>query len=102
MIIREGPFTLEVTTAGDFFLPVVPLALSVPKGTLATYQITLTASGGYEGPVTVEVIGLPAGVTASFGKNPLLPGESTSMAIPTASIPKNTILALTWRATEVV
>lgn len=102
MIIREGPFTLEVTTAGDFFLPVVPLALSVPKGTLATYQITLTASGGYEGPVSIEVLDLPAGVAAAFGKNPLLPGESTSMTIPTSAIPKNTTRALRWRATEVV
>lgn len=102
MIIREGPFTLEVTTAGDFFLPVAPLALSVPKGTLAEYQVTLIASGGYEGPVMVEILDLPAGVVASFDKNPLLPGESTTLTIPTSAIPKNTLLNLKWRATEVV
>ena len=102
MIIREGPFTLEVTSAGDFFLAVLPLAQVVAKGTAGVYNITLNGSGGYAGPVTISVLGLPAGVVPVFGKNPLSPGDTTTLTIPTAALTKNTTYALTWRATEVV
>lgn len=102
MIIKEGPFTLEITSSGDFFLTITPVALTVPRGTVAQYQFDLTAEDGYDSPVTIEILDLPVGIIPTFSKNPIVPGESSILSIPTSALDKNTLYNLRWRGTEVV
>lgn len=44
-------------------------------------NIFMTPFGGYDNDVTLEVKGLPSGATASFGKNPLKPTETTDLTL---------------------
>ena len=54
------------TPPPDFALAPTPGSQIVAPGGAASYQVTLSASGGYGGTVNLEAEGLPAGVTGSF------------------------------------
>lgn len=44
-----------------------------------TYNISV--SGGFQGPVTLTSVGLPANANGSFGMNPVQPGASTTLTV---------------------
>jgi hypothetical protein len=57
----------SMPTAPSFTLSATPNSVSVQAGSTATTTIQVTPQGGFSGPVTLSVTGLPAGVTGSFG-----------------------------------
>jgi len=56
----EGP----VGSTGSIQLTVNPATIAAPQGGNGLVTATLTRNGGYTGPVTVAVTGLPAGATS--------------------------------------
>jgi uncharacterized membrane protein len=64
---RELPFTLEVRarTTPDFTLALEPASLSVEAGHTAQTTLVITPQYGFNGQVTVELLGVPPGVTFS-------------------------------------
>ena len=88
--------TLAVTAAPvpDFSLAVTPASQTVVQGTSTTYTVTITGSGGFTGPVSLSVTGLPAGATAAFSPNPTTTGTST-LTVTTATTTPTGSFALT-------
>jgi subtilase family serine protease len=69
-------------TTPDFSLSASPASVSVTQGSTATSTITITKLNGFTGTATLSASGLPAGVTAAFGTNPI---TTTSVVTFTAS-----------------
>jgi len=73
--------TLNVTVA-DFVLQVSPTSAIVPADSKATLSLSLTLQRGFVSPVSVDVVGLPQGVTYTLASsNPTVlaggPGTTT-------------------------
>lgn len=90
-------FTLEVVAPPGWFLSIDPVALRVPQGALAVFTVTATAEGGYESPLELAILGLPAGVAATITPSTIAPTETARVEIPTNAIPKDTLLPLQLR-----
>src|SRR5213079_936060 len=81
--------SLVVTTPPDFTLSASPSSLSVAPGGSTSYTVTITPRGGFSGPVSLSVSGLPSGASASFTPNPAT--TSSTFAVTTsASTPDGT------------
>jgi hypothetical protein len=77
----EGTATHSLTVSltvppPDFSLLVNPPAQSVSRGGIATYSVTITPANGFNGSVTLSLIGQPLGSTVTFTPNPAT-GTST-------------------------
>ncbi|MEM9847559.1 MAG: T9SS type A sorting domain-containing protein [Bacteroidota bacterium] len=68
-------------TIPDYDLEADPLSSTNCGADVATYTINIISRNDYTDPVTLSVSGLPAGASASFGTNPVTPGNSTSLTI---------------------
>ena len=79
------PFSLEVTAAPGFFLGIDPATLAVAQGAVAVYNVMVTGAGGFVGPVTLAVLGLPPLVSASFSKPSVNVGEVSALTLTVAA-----------------
>jgi DNA-binding beta-propeller fold protein YncE len=77
-----------------FTLAVNPSSVSVAQGAAATYTVTLTSADPLVGKVTLSVIGLPVGMTATFAPTAVTPtaaGASATLTVQTTpSVPLGT------------
>lgn len=46
-----------------------------------TTEVSTSAVAGFSDPITLEATGLPAGVTATFSPNPVMPGNASTLTI---------------------
>jgi kumamolisin len=72
----------------SFTLSASPSALTVTQGNNGTSTITVTSQNSFNSAVTLSASGLPSGVTATFGTNPVTPpadGTATSVLTLSAS-----------------
>ena len=72
----------------SFTLSALPSSLTITQGNNGTSTITVTSQNGFNSAVTLSASGLPSGVTAAFGTNPVTPpanGNATSVLTLTAS-----------------
>ena len=65
----------------DFALNATPLTRTVTPGTGTTFAVAVEPSGGFSGPVSLSVSGLPSGASASFGPNPVTVSTPTSSSL---------------------
>lgn len=93
-ITRQGTVALAVLLAlacgddstdstGAYSLAVNPAVLTLPQGGTGAVTVTLTRIGGFGGPVTLAVSGLPAGITTTITP-PQLTGNVSSAVIDVA------------------
>jgi hypothetical protein len=94
-ITRQGTVALAVLlalgcsdddstdTTGAYSLAVNPAVLTLPQGGTGAVTVTLTRIGGFGGPVTLAVSGLPAGITTTITP-PQLTGNVSSAVIDVA------------------
>lgn len=64
----------------SFSLSDSPNSLSIAQGTSGTSTITVASSDGFDSPVSLNVSGLPSGVTASLSSNSVTPSADGSAA----------------------
>ncbi len=57
------------TVPADFAVSVTPSSRSIRRGTAATYTVTITPSGGFNGTLTLSLSGQPSGSTVTFTPN---------------------------------
>ncbi|MBP7687116.1 MAG: InlB B-repeat-containing protein [Thermoflexales bacterium] len=74
-----GVQTLDGRDAASFQLAVTPDRIAVCRPAPATYAITVT--GAITSAVTLAAQGQPAGSTATFGANPVVPTATTTLII---------------------
>ncbi|MGN6521350.1 MAG: proprotein convertase P-domain-containing protein, partial [Dokdonella sp.] len=67
--------------APDFTLAIVEASQSICAPASTTYTIQVGSQMGFSNAVTLAASGLPAGVSASFSVNPVVPGGSSIMTL---------------------
>lgn len=65
-------------TTGAYSLAVNPAVLTVAQGSTGVVTVTMTRIGGFGGPVTLAVSGLPAGITTVITPTQLTGNTSTA------------------------
>ena len=75
----------------DFVVGAAPLSQRAIQGQMVDYTVAVTATNGFTLPVTLNVTGLPAGTSATWGTNPLTPDSSTHLTVVTHN---NTLLGV--------
>ena len=89
MATQTIPFVLEVTQVLEepFRGEITPPRLSVPAGTVATYQIGFVdLVGGFNAPITLALPNLPVGAVAAFDINPASVSDIVTLTIEGAPV----------------
>jgi len=74
--------TLIVTSVTpSYTMTVTPASRETAPGHNVTYTIVITGSGGFHQPVTLSVVGVPAGVNTNWNVNPITPDGSSRLAL---------------------
>lgn len=68
---------------------------------IAVYTIDVASLVGYSSPVILSVSNLPAGASASFSPNPVIPGNSTTMTISNLNLAAGGNYTLTINANSI-
>ncbi|WP_323095582.1 S8 family serine peptidase [Intrasporangium sp. YIM S08009] len=90
-LARTATMTLVVTAVPDFTLSASPTSRTVKRGQTASYPLTIGASGGFTGKVTLSRSFLPAGATSSWTVNPVAaPGTSRLDIRPSSTTRRGT------------
>lgn len=77
--------TLIVTGAADFSLQASPAIQNVTRGNATTFTINLNETNDFINPVILSVIGLPAGITASFNPSSPVPVTTSLLTVTTTA-----------------
>ena len=81
-----SPVLKETIIAGDFSIAVNPAALSLYTGQAAAAKISITSLNGFNQPLALSCIGLPANATCSFTPASLPNGQGdANLVIQTAA-----------------
>jgi len=65
----------------DFGLQLSPTGLSLTPGQNGQVQVTVLASGGFNSPVNLSLVGAPPGVTGTFSPNPATQSSLLTLAV---------------------
>src|SRR5579863_7458006 len=80
--------------AADFSLSANPASVSIPAGMTTSTMVTATPINGFSSTVSVQLTGLPSGVTASPANFQLIPGSPETVELSAAaSAPVNSVTA---------
>jgi hypothetical protein len=79
-LVRNASATLQVNPPAvpGFSVSVSPTSVSVPRSGSGSTTATVTSINGFGSAVTLSASGLPSGVTATFGTNPVTPPANGS------------------------
>ena len=69
----------------DFTVTESPHSRTVIRGSSASYTISVTATNGFNAPVTLSASGLPAGTTATFNPSAINGSGSSTLTLATGS-----------------
>lgn len=69
----------------NFTVSAAPASQSVRSGTNAVYTVSVAASGGFTGTVSLTAAGLPTGATASFNPSSISTSGSSTLTVTTAT-----------------
>ena len=74
--------TLVINVPPDFTLGASPASRTVGPGATATsYSVTINPTGGFSGPVTLDLAGLPVGAAGSFSPDPATTASTLNVTI---------------------
>lgn len=90
----------RTVTVTDFSLSATPNSNTVSAGTGASYTTTVSAINGFSGAVTLGVIGLPTGATASFTPTSVTGSGSSTLAVATTTSTPTGTYTLTVNGTN--
>ena len=74
-----------VRFARDFGLMLGPQIQTIRPGEQTTFTVSALTTSGFDEPIDLTMVGLPAGVTASFTPTRINPGQSSVLTISLAS-----------------
>lgn len=79
--LRVGSFKFDECGSPDFTLSVTPDPQAICAPATADYDVIVGSILGYTDSVTLSTPGLPAGLSSSFGTNPVTPPFTTTLTI---------------------
>jgi len=71
----------------NFTVSASPSSQTVTSGGAASYNVTISPTGGFASQVTLSVSGLPSGATGSFTPNPATASATLSVTTSTSTLP---------------
>ena len=83
--VNKAIHACSVPATPDYAVSAAPASQTVLAGASTSYSVSTTPSGGFTGPVTFNVSGLPANATASFNPPSVTTSGSSTMAVSTAT-----------------
>jgi hypothetical protein len=85
-VTRTFNVTLVVDVVnGDFTIAATPASQTIPRGGVATYNVTVTGGPGFSGTVNLTVSGVPARSTTSFNPASIVDSGTSVLTVDTAS-----------------
>ena len=87
---KTAKVRLDLRASADFRIIVPDRRETVVQGTNATYLVEADALTGYVDQESLDVTGLAEGVGFSFGKNPLVGDDSTTLTIDSTNLSAGT------------
>jgi PKD repeat protein len=78
--INAADFTV-VSPSFDYSLSPTPSTITICPPSDAVYTVNTNSFGGYVDPITLSATGVPAGATATFSTNPVIPGNNSTLTI---------------------
>jgi hypothetical protein len=79
--ISNVNFTITVPIIPDYGIVVANSVVNACAPNNAVYAVQTSSVAGYTQPITLATTGLPAGLTASFSTNPVIPGGTSNLTI---------------------
>ena len=73
----------------DFAVSLHPDNHDIAAGHSATYTVTTTKTAAQPGTITLDATGLPTGITATFSKTSLAPGDTATVTIAVSTAATN-------------
>jgi thermitase len=86
--------------APDFLLSASPVSQSAVQGSQATYTVTVTPSGGFNGTAGFSVSGLPSGATGTFNPASVTATGTSTLTVTTINSTPTGTYALTITGTS--
>lgn len=98
---HDGVVAVYGLLAADFTLSAAPGGRTVAPGSTATFSVSVGATGGFTGAVSLSASGQPAGTTVSFNPQMLNgPGTSTMTVSVPATAPAGSSFWITVKGTS--
>ncbi len=94
--------TLVVNPAPSYTLTASPSSLSVKQGNKAGSTISVNATNGFTGAVSLSVSGLPKNVTATFSPNPATKTSTVTFTASNGASLGNSLLTITGKSGSLV
>ncbi|MBK9418408.1 MAG: hypothetical protein IPN62_14295 [Flavobacteriales bacterium] len=79
--ISNVDFAITANSSPDYTLNIASTTVAVCQPGNAVYDVQTGSVSGYVQPVILGTTGLPNGLTATFGTNPVIPGGTTTLTI---------------------
>jgi len=92
--------TLVVSAAPSFSIAVLPQSETLGVGSGTSYTVTVTATNGFNGTVTLGLTGLPAGSSATFSPETIVGSGSSTLTLDTTSSVQPGTYSLSFTATS--
>jgi len=83
--ISNSDFAIQAPTAPDYQIYSAATSVTACSNATAVYTVNLNSILSFTGPVTLSTTGLPMGVVATFGANPVNAGGSTTLSLSNLS-----------------
>ncbi len=100
--VHSTTVTLVVNSSStpDFSISATPASLTIARGTLGSYTVTITALNGFTGTVTPSVSGLPSGTQARFSPTTVTGSGSSTLTVGPSSTAATGTFTLTITGTS--
>ena len=86
-LTATATLTLTVTAAPGFTLNISPAGQEAAPGETVHYTVTIQGFNGFSEPVTLTITGLPDGVLANWGENPVTPDAQIILLLILSDVP---------------
>ncbi len=94
--------TLVVNPPPSYTLTASPSSLSIKQGSKGSSTISVTATNGFTGSVSLSVSGLPKGVTATVSPNPATKTSTVTVTVSNSASLGNSLLTITGKSGSLV
>jgi Mg-chelatase subunit ChlD/uncharacterized membrane protein len=96
-VIRTTSLGFEIASSADFTLTAVPATVLTAQSAVTPFAVTITATGAFDSPVTLQASGGPAGAGISFAPATIQKSGTSVMTVtvPAAATPGDYTVTIT-------
>lgn len=95
--MSNANFSIEAPSAPSFNFTAAPFIQKSCLPIVQDVEVNSIAVLGYNSPITLDVLGLPAGATVSYSSNPVMPSESATASFDFTNVNLTDLVTMTLR-----